>query len=101
MRAKGFCPKPSACEHFLQFVLVGLDDFRLELLQFNQPASDFSAPHPDFDALAKRYWQRVYAIYDQLEEHVDPRPRHAVNRLVETFRKTTAPMGRVPGKWSE
>lgn len=47
---------------------------------------DLSADNPDFDSIAKRYWDHVYAIYDTLPEHVDPRPKMAVKRLIGFFR---------------
>ena len=49
--------------------------------------ADFSAPAPDYDVLARRYWDRVYAIWDRLPDHVDPRPKNATRNLVEFFRK--------------
>ena len=52
------------------------------------------------------YWDYVYAIYDTLPEHVDPRPRMAVARLIDFFKNfdrtshcakdTNAP---APGEW--
>jgi hypothetical protein len=47
---------------------------------------DLSAPQPDYQDLKSRYWQRVYSIWDHLPQHVDPRPRFAVDRLVDHFR---------------
>jgi hypothetical protein len=61
-------------------------DYRRELLFFAEMFADLSAPAPDFDALRRRYWQRVYAIYDQLPAHVDPRPHMATDRLIDFFR---------------
>jgi len=77
------------------------ETYRRELLFFAQLLADLSGPAPDFDALAERYWQRVYSIYDQLGEHVDPRPRHATRSLVDAFRKHSTKPEPVPGKWSE
>jgi hypothetical protein len=48
--------------------------------------SNLSAPQPDYPALAAGYWRRVYAIWDHLPQHVDPRPRFAVDRLIDHFR---------------
>lgn len=59
--------------------------FRRELLFFARLFSDLTGPAPDFDALRQRYWQRVYAIYDSLPEHVDPRPHGATDRLIRHF----------------
>ena len=73
--------------------------YREELLFFAHLFLDLSAPSPDYDALWKRYWNRVYRIYDFLPEHVDPRPREATNRLVQYFRTNARPGG-IPGKWS-
>ncbi len=85
---------PSLCLH------PSPESHRRELLFFAQLFADLSASTPDFDALAERYWQRVYGIYDLLGEHVDPRPRHAVRALINAFRPTTNAPGMVPGKWS-
>ena len=75
--------------------------YRQDLLFFARLFADLSAPQPDFDALSDRYWQRVYGIYDQLPEHVDPRPPHAVRSLIDAFRKPHAPTGTVLGKWDD
>jgi len=48
--------------------------------------SQLTTPSPDYDQLAKEYWDRVYAIYDDLPEHVDPRPKRAVANLVNYFK---------------
>jgi hypothetical protein len=77
------------------------DDYRRELLFFARLFADLSAPEPDFDALADRYWRRVYAIYDQLGEHVDPRPRNSTRSLIDRFRTSPTESGMVLGKWSE
>ena len=47
--------------------------------------ADLSGPVPDYAALRHKYWQRVYAIYDHLPQHVDPRPKLATDRLIEFF----------------
>lgn len=60
--------------------------YREELLFHAQLFADLSAPSPDFDELHSRYWQRVYAIYDRLPAHVDPRPHRATDRLVGFFK---------------
>jgi hypothetical protein len=61
--------------------------WRRDLVFFAELLRDLSAPGPDYDALWRRYWDRVYAIYDRLPEHVDPRPRQATDRLVNRFRE--------------
>jgi len=61
------------------------ETYRQELLFYAELYRDLSAPSPDYDALAKRFWQRVYAIYDELPEHVDPRPHRATDRFVARF----------------
>jgi hypothetical protein len=61
--------------------------YRRELLFFAELLRDLSAPAPGYDALWRRYWERVYAIYDHLPEHVDPRPRQATDRLINRFRE--------------
>jgi hypothetical protein len=58
----------------------------MELAFFAQMFADLSAPAPDFDALHQRYWQHVYAIYDLLPRHVDPRPHAATERLISFFK---------------
>lgn len=63
----------------------GPDVYRDELLSFARLFADLSAPAPDYDALKQQYWQRVYAIYDKLPAHVDPRPHAATDRLVAHF----------------
>jgi hypothetical protein len=60
--------------------------YRQDMLFFARLFADLSAPHPDYPALAARYWQRVYPIWDHLPVHVDPRPRFAVDRLIDFFR---------------
>jgi hypothetical protein len=60
--------------------------YRRELLFFAGMFRDLSGPAPDFDALRRSYWQRVYAIYNQLPTHVDPRPHQATDRLIGFFR---------------
>jgi hypothetical protein len=59
--------------------------YRQELLFFVRFFREISGESPDYALLRQRYWQRVYAIYDQLPQHVDPRPQAAVDRLVEYF----------------
>jgi len=59
---------------------------RRELLFFFEFFRDLSGPHPDYDALHRLYWNRVYAIYDRLPDHVDPRPRANTDRLIRFFR---------------
>jgi hypothetical protein len=59
--------------------------YRGELLFFARLFADLSAPSPDYDALKKSYWDRVYRIYDLLPDHVDPRPRGATDHLIRQF----------------
>lgn len=61
--------------------------YRQELLFFAQLFADLSGPAPDFQEIEKRYWERVYAIYDSLPSHVDPRPYRATNNLIGYFQK--------------
>jgi len=61
--------------------------YRQELLFFAQLFARLSGPNPDYDALAREYWQRVYSIWDFLPEHVDPRPRKAVANLIAYFQR--------------
>jgi hypothetical protein len=78
------------------------EEYRKELLFFFELFRDLSGDAPDFDTLTKQYWKRVYAIYDSLPKHVDPRPYGATERLVRFFDpKWTGPRnGPLPGKWS-
>jgi hypothetical protein len=75
--------------------------WRLELLFFADLFADLSSPAPDYDALHERYWQHVYAIYDHLPEHVDPRPHQATAAIINHFRNLEQPVdaGPIPGKW--
>jgi hypothetical protein len=58
---------------------------REELLFFAELFAALSGPSPDYDELARRYWDHVYRIYDDLPEHVDPRPHRATERLIRYF----------------
>jgi len=63
------------------------ESYRQELAFFAQLFADLSDSAPDYDALRLKYWRRVYAIYDSLPAHVDPRPVMATNRLIDHFRQ--------------
>ena len=76
------------------------ETYRGELLFFAQLFADLSGQSPDFDALAERYWRRIYGIYDHLGEHVDPRPHHATRSLINAFRGEGDASEVVFGKWS-
>jgi hypothetical protein len=60
--------------------------YRAELEFFARLFADLTAPSPDYDALKNTYWNRVYAIYDALPDHVDPRPRTNTERFIQHFR---------------
>ncbi len=77
-------------------------EYRKELLFFFELFRDLSGDSPDFDALSRKYWQRVYAIYDRLPKHVDPRPHGATERLIRFFdpKWKGARSGPLPGQWS-
>jgi hypothetical protein len=62
------------------------EQYRRELLFFFDLFTRLSGESADYDALRQRYWRRVYAIYDRLPQHVDPRPHAATDRLVNHFR---------------
>lgn len=66
---------------------VDADRYRWELLFFFKLFRDLSAPGADYDALRKKYWNRVYAIYDHVPDHVDPRPKANTDRLIDFFRQ--------------
>ena len=78
------------------------EQHRKDLLYFFELFADLSAEAPDFDALTKHYWDRVYKIYDQLSTHVDPRPHGATQRLIRYFdpKWDRAGIGALPGKWT-
>ncbi|MBI5094876.1 MAG: hypothetical protein HZB26_20865 [Candidatus Hydrogenedentes bacterium] len=59
--------------------------YRQELLFFAKLFANLSSPSPDYDALKKVYWDRVYRIYDTLPAHVDPRPHAATDKLIHHF----------------
>jgi len=64
-----------------------VETYRRELLFFAQLFADLSGPNPDWTALRRRYWERVYAIYDRLPQHVDPRPKRATDSLIAFFQR--------------
>ncbi len=59
--------------------------YREELLFFARLFGELTGPSPDYDSAKKRYWEHVYAIYDQLPDHVDPRPRGNTDRFIRHF----------------
>ncbi len=61
------------------------ETYRQELVFFARLFADLTAPAPDYDALKKAYWDRVYRIYDRLPDHVDPRPRGNTDRFIRHF----------------
>ncbi len=63
--------------------------YHRELLFFAEFFTALSAPDPDYIALREEYWKRIYAIYDHLPQHVDPRPHFATDRLIDYFRNLT------------
>jgi hypothetical protein len=62
-----------------------VESYRQELLFFAELFAGLSGPAPDYDALRRRYWNRVYAIYALLPDHVDPRPQRATDNLIRWF----------------
>ncbi|MFA5206343.1 MAG: hypothetical protein WC708_18250 [Lentisphaeria bacterium] len=74
-----------------------------ELLFFAELCRDLSGPAPDYPALRQSYWNRVYAIYDRLPVHVDPRPHQATDNLIAAFKPENwrgQPQHAIPGKWT-
>lgn len=61
------------------------ETYRQELLFFARLFADLTGPAPEYDALKKAYWDRVYRIYDQLPDHVDPRPKGNTERFIKHF----------------
>jgi hypothetical protein len=84
-------------------IIPSPDAYHAELLFFARFFADASGCAPDYDALRASYWRRVYAIYDGLPEHVDPRPRMATDNLIRFFRdwkvRAPVPTGPAPGAW--
>jgi hypothetical protein len=76
------------------------DRYREEILFFADLFAALSASSPDYDTLRRSYWHRVYRIYDLLPEHVDPRPREAVDRIIRRFAANDS-TGLIPGKWTD
>jgi len=76
--------------------------YRRELLFFAELFADLSAGSPDYDGLRQDYWRRVYAIYDDLSDHVDPRPKNATDNLIKRFREWGADTSdeTTAGKWT-
>jgi len=60
-------------------------EYREEILFFADLFAQLSETSPDYDALAQEYWNHVYRIYDDIAEHVDPRPRMATEQLIKYF----------------
>jgi len=71
--------------------------YRRELEFFFQLFADLTGPSPDFGELHDRYWKRVYAIYDLLPEHADPRPRNATIQLIRFFDPKSNQSPVIPG----
>ena len=65
--------------------LPGVEEYRQELLFRAEQFAEFSSPAPAYEGLRRRYWERVYAIYDHLPQHVDPRSHQAIDRPIEFF----------------
>jgi len=63
------------------------DVYLAELLFFARFFAELSGRSPEYDALRAAYWKRVYAIYDLLPRHVDPRPHAATDNIVRFFRE--------------
>jgi hypothetical protein len=80
--------------------LPTVEEYRQELLFHAELFAALSGPAPEYGALRQRYWNRVYAIYDHLPPHVDPRPHQAADRLMRFFADrpdADAPMTAVVG----
>ena len=80
---------------------------RKELEFFAEIFRDLSAEFPDYTAIVERYRKHVYAIYDTLPAHVDPRPQLAVNKLLDFFQnfsdfsaESSANNQAAPGEWT-
>jgi len=63
------------------------ESYRQELLWFARTFRDFSGPVSNNASVRDAYWRRVYAVYDQLPKHVDPRPRGNTDRIAQFFRE--------------
>lgn len=75
-----------------------VEDYRRELLSFAELFAALSDSIPDYDDLRRQYWNRVYAIYDQLPEHVDPRPHRATDQLIRHFADRPDPEETIGGR---
>ncbi len=75
--------------------------YREELLFFAELFTELSGNSPDYQTLSQNYWDRVYGIYDNLPEHVDPRPRMATKNIMQYFAGETSEKQTIPGKWSD
>ncbi len=72
------------------------ETYRCELLFYAELYRDLSAASPDYGALERRFWNRVYSIYDALPEHVDPRPVGATKRFIARFADEVNDAGGAP-----
>lgn len=80
----------------------GPEAHRQELLFHARLFAQLSGTAPDYSALRQQYWDRVYAIYDHLPQHVDPRPHQATDNLIQRFQNwDEAREGPAPGQWWE
>ena len=77
------------------------DQYRKEILFFAELFAELSDAIPDYSALGQKYWNRVYGIYDDLPDHVDPRPWMATKRLIQHFAGSVSGKCKVPGKWTD
>jgi len=59
--------------------------YRGELLVFAEVSAGLSGSDPEYEASAQAYGERVYGIYGDLADHVDPRPRRATQRRIQAF----------------
>ena len=78
-----------------------VDEYRKTLLWYFKLFEKLSEPAPDFDALYKEYWNKVYSIYENLPAHVDPRPVNATKRIINYFNPASDISGPIAGKWTE
>ena len=60
---------------------------RQELLWHGKLFNELSGDNADYEKLCKKYWNRIYRIYDSLPHHVDPRPINATKNLIDYFRQ--------------
>ena len=105
-KMRDFCEKIASWKGRLNgsFKIYPSAEFhRSELEFFASVFRDLSGDNPDFNSLKKKYFDHVYAIYDSLPQHVDPRPALAIKKIFGFFENfghgTVNEDAPAPGEW--